>query len=283
MINGRFGEATTKAWSLFDVPYPKQKIIHVHPCDKELGKIYQPELSLHAGPNQFAHALASLEVDNQHIDAKKSWLSEARADYETSLRPRAQNSPVDMSAVMGWLQSHLDEDVIITNGAGNFALWPNKIFCYGPKQRLLAPQSGAMGYGLPAAIAASLAHQGRQVVCFAGDGDIQMGIAELGTAMQSGAKIIVIVLNNGSYGTIRMHQEREYPGRISGTNLENPDFVAVAKAYGMAGEKVGSTAEFAAAFEAVNNSDTGGIIELDISVDAITPSRSLTEISGAKK
>jgi len=283
MINGRFGEATTKAWSLFDVPYPKQKIIHVHPCDKELGKIYQPELSLHAGPNQFAHALASLEVDNQHIDAKKSWLSEARADYETSLRPRAQNSPVDMSAVMGWLQSHLDEDVIITNGAGNFALWPNKIFCYGPKQRLLAPQSGAMGYGLPAAIAASLAHQGRQVVCFAGDGDIQMGIAELGTAMQSGAKIIVIVLNNGSYGTIRMHQEREYPGRISGTNLENPDFVAVAKAYGMAGEKVSSTAEFAAAFEAVNNSDTGGIIELDISVDAITPSRSLTEISGAKK
>ena len=282
VINGRFGEATTKAWTLFDVPYPKQKIIHVHPCDRELGKIYQPELSLHAGPNQFAHALASLELDNQDSEAKKTWLTQARSDYEASLKPRAQNSPVDMSAVMGWLQENLDDDVIITNGAGNFALWPNKIFCYGAKQRLLAPQSGAMGYGLPAAIAASLAYPNRQVVCFAGDGDVQMGIAELGTAMQSGAKITVIVLNNGSYGTIRMHQERDYPGRISGTSLENPDFVAVAKAYGMAGEKVGSTDAFAAAFRAVSGSDTGGIIELDISVDAITPSKSLSEISGAK-
>ena len=282
VINGRFGEATTKAWTLFDVPYPKQKIIHVHPCDRELGKIYQPELSLHAGPNQFAHALASLELDNQHSEAKKTWLTQARSDYEASLKPRAQNSPVDMSAVMAWLQENLDDDVIITNGAGNFALWPNKIFCYGAKQRLLAPQSGAMGYGLPAAIAASLAYPNRQVVCFAGDGDVQMGIAELGTAMQSGAKITIIVLNNGSYGTIRMHQERDYPGRISGTSLENPDFVAVAKAYGMAGEKVGSTDAFAAAFKAVSGSDKGGIIELDISVDAITPSKSLSEISGAK-
>ena len=279
-INARFGEATTKAWTLFDVPYPAQKIIHIHPCDRELGKIYQPALSLHAGPNQLAHALASLEIDNQHIEAKQKWLSDARSDYESSLRPRAQNSPVDMSAVMGWLQTHLDEDVIITNGAGNFALWPNKVFSYGAKQRLLAPQSGAMGYGLPAAIAASLAHPGRQVVCFAGDGDIQMGIAELGTAKQAGAKIIIIVLNNGSYGTIRMHQERDYPGRISGTSLENPDFVAVANAYGLAGKKVSTTTEFAAAFEAVNNSETGGVIELDISVEAITPARSLSEISG---
>ena len=277
-VNARFGEATTKAWSLLGVPNPKQRIIHTHASDRELGKIYQPEIALHAGPNQVSAALLNLTLDKAKLAQRKDWLMGLKAGYETSLQPPAQNSPVDMAAVMSWLQANLPDDVIITNGAGNFALWPNKVFSYGANQSLLAPQSGAMGYGLPAAIAASLACPERQVICFAGDGDIQMGLAELGTSAQSGARPVILLLNNGSYGTIRMHQERDYPGRISGTTLVNPDFTAVARAYGMAGVKVASTEEFADAFATVSSSATGGIIELDIAVEAITPRTTLSAL-----
>ena len=277
-VNARFGEATTKAWTLLDVPNPKQHIIQTHASDRELGKIYQPEIALHAGPNQVSSALTHLQLDTTKSAQRRDWIAGLKASYEASLQPAAQNSPVDMAAVMSWLQDNLADDVIITNGAGNFALWPNKVFSYGAKQTLLAPQSGAMGYGLPAAIAASLACPERQVICFAGDGDIQMGLAELGTAVQSGARPIILLLNNGSYGTIRMHQERDYPDRISGTTLINPDFAAVAQAYGMAGIKVSSTEEFASAFDAVSQSATGGIIELDIAVEAITPRTTLSAL-----
>jgi len=216
------------------------------------------------------------------LASRKAFIEENRKAYLASLTPAAQDSPVDMSAVMAILQEQLADDAILTNGAGNFALWPNKAFCYGPKQRLIAPQSGAMGYGLPAAIAAGVAYPGRQVVCFAGDGDIQMGIAELGTAIQANARLIIIILNNGSYGTIRMHQERDYPNRISGTSLYNPDFAAVAQAYGMAGFKVGKTADFEAVFAKAAQAEKGAVIELDINVDAITPRTTLTKLrSGA--
>ena len=277
-VNARFGEATTKAWTLLDVPYPKQRIIQTHASDAEIGKIYQPELAIHAGPNQFSAALLGMNLDELHLAQREDWLAGLKTAYQSSLRPPAQNSPVDMAAVMTWLQDNLPDDVIITNGAGNFALWPNKVFCYGQGQSLLAPQSGAMGYGLPAAIAASLAYPERQVVCFAGDGDIQMGLAELGTAVQSGARPVILVLNNGSYGTIRMHQERDYPDRISGTTLINPDFTAVAQAYGMLGIRVGKTEEFEDAFSAAVASASGGIIELDISVEAIAPRTTLSAL-----
>ena len=280
-VNARFGEATTKAWTLLDVPNPKQRIIQTHASDRELGKIYQPEVALHAGPNLVSAALQQIKLDDTKAAQRNAWLANLRTAYEASLKPPTQNSPVDMAAVMSWLQDNVPHDVIITNGAGNFALWPNKVFCYGPDQSLLAPQSGAMGYGLPAAIAASLACPDRQVICFAGDGDIQMGLAELGTAVQSGAKPIILLLNNGSYGTIRMHQERDYPGRVSGTTLVNPDFRAVAKAYGMAGVKVGDAAEFADAFALVSASPTGGIIELDIAVEAIAPRTTLSALKKA--
>ncbi len=277
-INARFGEAATKAWSLLDVPYAQQTLIHAHASVDEIGKIYQPEVSLHAGPNNLASALRDIRLEPIHIDAKKAWLDQARADYETSLLPPPQNSPVDMTAVMHWLQKNLDDDAILTNGAGNFALWPNKVFCYAENQRLIAPQSGAMGYGLPAALASSLAYPKRQVVCFAGDGDIQMGIAELGSIVQSGAHVIILVLNNGSYGTIRMHQERDYPGRISGTNLQNPNFVEVAKAYGLEGVAVSSADDFPSAFEKIAKAPNGGIIELDIDVQAISPTKKLSDL-----
>ena len=277
-LNIRFGEATTKAWSLFDVPYARQKLIHSHSSDAEIGKIYQPDIALHASPNLLAKALAEAGLSERQQQKRADWTKGVRTAYLDSLTPPQQNSPVDMSAVMSWLQTHLDDDVIITNGAGNFALWPSKAFCYGDRQRILAPQSGSMGYGLPAAIAASLAYPGRQVVCFAGDGDIQMGIAELGTAIQAGATPIILVLNNGSYGTIRMHQERTYPARISGTSLTNPDFAGVAAAYGMAGVRVSATDDFAEAFRAVSASGTGGIIELDINIDAISPTKTIADL-----
>ena len=277
-LNIRFGEATTKAWSLFDVPYARQKLIHSHSSDAEIGKIYQPDIALHASPNLLAKALAEAGLSERHEQKRTGWTKGVRTAYLDSLTPPQQNSPVDMSAVMSWLQTHLDDDVIITNGAGNFALWPSKAFCYSDRQRILAPQSGSMGYGLPAAIAASLAYPGRQVVCFAGDGDIQMGIAELGTAIQAGATPIILVLNNGSYGTIRMHQERTYPARISGTSLTNPDFAGVAAAYGMAGVRVSATDDFAEAFRAVSASGTGGIIELDINIDAISPTKTIADL-----
>ena len=281
-VNARFGEATTQAWTLLDVPYPKQRIIQTHASDAEIGKIYQPELAIHAGPNRFSAALLEMTLDGSNLAQRADWLAGLKTAYQASLRPPAQNSPVDMAAVMAWLQDNLPDDVIITNGAGNFALWPNKVFCYGQGQSLLAPQSGAMGYGLPAAIAASIACPNRQVVCFAGDGDIQMGLAELGTAVQSGARPVIVLLNNGSYGTIRMHQERDYPDRISGTTLVNPDFTAVAQAYGMVGIRVDRTEEFAEAFSAAVASATGGIIELDISVEAITPRTTLSALKAKR-
>ena len=185
---------------------------------------------------------------------------------------------------MGVISAHLREvlppDAIATNGAGNFSVWPNKFLLYGQGGRLIAPQSGAMGYGLPAGIAARLWDPERLVISFVGDGEIQMTLAELGTAMQSGAMPILLILNNGIYGTIRMHQERDYPDRVSATALENPDFVALAKAYGFHAERVTETAQFAAAFERTREAG-GGMIELTIDPEAITPRATLSQIRAA--
>ena len=191
------------------------------------------------------------------------WRAKGRAAWEASFEAPAQPSPVDMVAVTAHLREVLPEDVILTNGAGNFTVWPNKFFKFGRQARLLAPQSGAMGYGLPAAVAAKVACPERVVVCFAGDGDFQMSCQELGTAMQAGAQPIVLMLNNGIYGTIRAHQERNYPGRVSGTTMENPDFTMLARAYGYHAERVERTEDFPAAFERALASRTGAVLDLD--------------------
>lgn len=183
-----------------------------------------------------------------------------------------------MGEIMVWLQERLPADVIITNGAGNFSAWPNKHFSYGTEARLLAPQSGSMGYGLPAAVAAKVAYPERMVICFAGDGDIQMNIQELGTAMQAGAQPIVLVLNNGMYGTIRMHQERDFPARVSGTEIINPDYVQLAQAYGFHAERVQATDEFAAAFDRAAASATGGLLELIVPKNMLTPGMSIEQM-----
>lgn len=274
-VNIRFGEMTTDGYTLLDVPIPVQKLIHVHGSDREIGKIYVPTLGIQAGPNAFAAALTPVE------GGWADWRKAAREAYEASFDAPAQPGPVDMVAVTAWLRDHLPDDVILTNGAGNFTVWPNKFFRYGPRARLLAPQSGAMGYGLPAAIAAKVTHPERTVVCFAGDGDFQMNCQELGTAMQAGAQPIVLILNNGIYGTIRAHQERNYPTRVSGTTLQNPDFVALARAYGFHAERVEATADFMSAFERGLASTTGAVLELMISPEALTPRQTLSQMRDA--
>ena len=274
-INVRFGEMTTDGYTLFDVPEAKQKIIHVHASSDEIGKIYRPELGITAGPNAFAAAL-------EPVKGKwGEWRDACRADFEISLQAPEQPSPVDMARVTEHLRKVLPDDAILTNGAGNFAVWPNKFYLFGPNAKLLAPQSGAMGYGLPAAIAAKVAYPSRQVVCFAGDGDFQMNCQELASAAQAGAQPIVLIVNNGIYGTIRAHQEKNYPARVSGTDMISPDFAALARAYGFHGERVERTEDFEAAFERALASETGAVLDLNVSPEALTPRVTLSQMRDA--
>ena len=275
-INIRFGEMTTDAYTLFDSPQMKAKLVHSHVSDAELGKIYAADIPLHAGPNCFAEALSSITL--QPNQARQKWCDEARQTYVNSFKIDPQDSPVDMGEVMMILADILPEDVIVTHGAGNFALWPNRFMKFGHKARLLGPQSGAMGAGVPAAIAAKARYPDRTVLCFAGDGDFQMNGNELGTAMQENIQSIILILNNGTYGTIRMHQERTYPNRVSGTDLVNPDFVTLASAYGFHGERVASTDEFSAAFKRALASPTGAVLELMIGAEAISPRATITSL-----
>ncbi|MBG19946.1 MAG: thiamine pyrophosphate-binding protein [Rhizobiales bacterium] len=274
-INNRFGENSTEGYTLLDVPSPKQTLIHVHGSDLEIGKIYRPALAIQSGPNAFVAALDALDpIKGEWAD----WRKEGRASYEAGFDLPDLPSPVDMGKVCAWLRDTLPEDVIVTNGAGNFAIWSGKFLKYGPKARLLAPQSGAMGYGLPAAIAAKLVEPEKTVVCFAGDGDFQMNCTELATALQAGAQPIVLILNNGTYGTIRAHQERNYPTRVSGTDMVSPDFAALAKAYGFHGERVETTEDFAPAFERALASRTGAVLDLNISAEVLTPRQTLSQM-----
>jgi acetolactate synthase-1/2/3 large subunit len=274
-INTRFGESTTDGYTLLDVPHPKQRLIHVHGSPLEIAKVYQPELGIVAGPTAFVSALSPISGE------WAEWRSQARSDYEASQKAPVQPSSVDMGRVVAYLQKRLPDDAVITNGAGNFAIWSGKFFRFGVDQRLLAPQSGAMGYGLPAAIAAKVAQPEKTVVCFAGDGDFQMTLQELATAKQANAQPVVLILNNGTYGTIRAHQERHYPTRVSGTDMVSPDFVMLAQSYGYHAERVEQTEDFEAAFERALASKTGAVLDLDISVEALTPRVTMSQMREA--
>ena len=280
-INARLGEMTTDAWTLPASPPSLgagRALVHAHASAGELGRAFAPTLAVHAGPNAFSIALAARVAGQGARRVDAPWRERARLRWLDSLDAPAQPGPVDMARVMVRLRARLPRDAILTNGAGNFAIWPNRHFAFGADHRLLAPQSGAMGYGLPAAIAAKLRHPGRTVVCFAGDGDLQMVLAELGTAMQTGAAPVVLVLDNGAYGTIRMHQERRYPDRVSGTELQNPDFAAIARAYGFHAERVEATDAFDAALERALESTTGALLVLATSIEALTPGVTLSEL-----
>ncbi len=275
-LNIRFGENTTDGYTSFEVPRMGRPLIHSHASDLELGKVYQADVPIHAGPNALCNVLAQLDLRG----GWQGWAAGQRAAYEASMALPARDTPLDMGVVVQHLQTALPENAILTNGAGNFAIWHNKFFRYGADARLLAPQSGAMGYGLPAAIAAKAECPDRLVLCIAGDGDFQMNMQELGTAMQAGAQPIVLVVNNGTYGTIKMHQEREYPGRTSFTDIANPDFCAIARAYGFHAETLRETAAFPEAFARAAASPTGALIELLVDPEYITPKATLSQIRG---
>ena len=278
-VNIRFGEATTDGYTLFDAPKMAAKLVHSHASDDEIGKIYVADLPLHAGPNRMAAALDNLVADRPA--GRSGWYADARTAYLESLVPPLQPGDVDMGIITAQIQARLPADAIITHGAGNFSIWANKFMQYGRDQRLLGPQSGSMGFGLPAALAAKAHDSGRFVLCFAGDGDFQMNGAELGTALQAGLHPVILILNNSSYGTIRMHQERAYPARISGTEIVNPDYVALAGAYGFHGERVTRTDDFAAAFERALDAATGAIVEIVIDTEAIAPRTTISALREA--
>ncbi len=275
VIGARLGEMTTCGYTLLDVPVPKQTLVHVHAGAEELGRVYQAALPINSGMAQFAQALAGVRIDGARW---RAWSETAREEYLAWTVPQAIPGRLQYAELVKWLSDTLPEDAIIAGGAGNFAGWVHRYFRYKGFRTQLGPTNGSMGYGLPAAVAAKLAAPARAVIAVCGDGDFLMNGQEFATAVQYGAAIVVLVVNNGMYGTIRMHQEREYPGRIFGTELANPDFAAYARAFGGHGETVETTADFAPAFERARASGKPSIIELRIDPDAITPSATLSAI-----
>tara|TARA_B100000780_G_scaffold9277_2_gene6585 strand:+ start:9285 stop:11000 length:1716 start_codon:yes stop_codon:yes gene_type:complete len=260
-LGTRLGEITSGGYGLFDIPKPKQRLIHVYPDATELGRIYHADQSVACSPVDMARALAELEPDDDPL-RDSTWRQGLHQAYCAWGAPQHSVGDVKMEQIIGHVNQVLPETAIVTNGAGNYAAWLHRYFDYKTYGSQLAPTSGSMGYGLPAAVAAKLAHRNRDVICFAGDGCFQMTMQEFGTAAQYGANIVVIISNNGIYGTIRMHQEQHYPGRVSGTVMHNPKFAALAQSYGGHGEVVRKTDEFPAAFERARTSNLPAIIEL---------------------
>ena len=270
-INIRFGEVVTDAWSLFDFPHPSQKIIHTHISESEINKVYHCHLGVVASPDSVVQGLKEANISKK---IGKD-LERARSDFINSRKIPNTIGTLNVAEICSFLNINANEDAIFTNGAGNFAIWSGKYLNYSKEHRLLAPQAGAMGAGLPAAMAAKSIYPNRQVICFAGDGDFQMSVNELGTAMQEGFNPIILIHNNGSYGTIRMHQELRYPKKISGTNLKNPNFEFIAKAYDFGYFRVTNLNEFTGAFKKSQRSQSGIIIEMIADIRDISPGKSI--------
>ncbi|TXT36466.1 MAG: acetolactate synthase I/II/III large subunit [Comamonadaceae bacterium] len=278
----RLGEMTTGGYTLIDAPCPKQTLVHIHASAEELNRVYQADLAIQASPAQAALALAEMAAPESLPWA--DWAQACHADYLANLQPQALPGLIDMPAVVATLQRHLPVDTVVTNGAGNFASWVHRFWRYqglakGVKTQL-APTNGAMGYGVPAGIAAAIT-TGRLAFTITGDGDFLMNGQELATAMQYGAKTIIVLLNNGMFGTIRMHQEREYPQHVSGTQLANPHFAALAQAYGYTGVRITRTDEFEPALLAALARAEGTLIELMLDPEVISTRGTLAAITQA--
>ena len=285
-IGPRLGEATTGGYTLIEAPLPKQKLVHIHASGEELGRVYQHTLAIHATLNAAARSLEVLTAPPSV--PWQAWAQACHADYLANIDVANGGvvlpGTIDMPALIHTLQAHLPADAVLTNGAGNFASWLHRFYRYpglakGLKTQL-APTNGAMGYGVPAGIGAAIL-TGRTAFTIAGDGDFLMNGQELATAVQHGARSIVLLLNNGSFGTIRMHQEREYPAHVSGSGLSNPDFCALARAYGYQAERITHTAEFEAALQRALAAPGGSLIEVMLDVDVITTRGTLTAIRQA--
>ena len=279
-IGPRLGEMTTSGYTLLTPPKARQKLVHIHASAEELNRVYQADLAINATMNAAARSLEVLTAPPSV--PWESWTEACHADYEANLVPQALPGDIDMPAIVATLQKHLPADAVLTNGAGNFASWVHRFFRHhglvkGHKTQL-APTVGSMGYGVPAGIAANIV-TGRTAFTIAGDGDFLMNGQELATAVQHGGKSIIVLLNNGMYGTIRMHQERDYPRHVSGSQLSNPDFAALARAYGYAGVRITRTAEFEPELLAALQRDTGSLIEVMLDPDVITTRGTLTAIT----
>ena len=274
-LGGRLGEVPTRRYTLLEAPHPQQTLIHAHPDPGELGRVYQPDLALAATMPELAAALRALDPLEP---VWREWTSAARADYERTLDHEPMEGDVDLGEIMAFLRERLPGEAVQTCGAGNFTVWAHRFARFTQFGTQACPRSGSMGYGLPAAVAAQLIHPDRLVVCFTGDGDFLMSSPELATAVQYELRIIVLLVNNGMYATIRMHQERQFPGRVIGTDLENPDFVALARAYGAHGERVERTADFEAAFERALASGKPSVLELPVDPERISPRVKLSDL-----
>ena len=270
-IGSRLGENTTNGYTLLEPPVARQTLVHVHPDPDELGRVYQPRLAISSDLSEFALALSTLDVGRHN--GRAAWLQECRQAYVrfSTPPPAPSGGAVDLATVVGWLSDNTAEDAIIASGAGNYTVWVHRYFRYRRPRTEMAPTSGSMGYGVPAAIAAKLRHPDREVIAFAGDGCFLMYPQELGTAVQYDAGVIIIVVNNGTYGTIRMHQERRYPGRVIATQLVNPDFVALARSYGAFAERVEATERFPDAYRRARAARGPALLELRVDPEQLTP------------
>ena len=277
LIGDRMSEMSSQSYTAFDIPEPQMKLVHVHPGSEELGRVYHPALAINATPSAFCASLEGLQPPNEI--AWKGESDTAHADFMAwSEKATAVPGGVNLGEIMVWLRENLPVNSFITNGAGNFATWINRFYRFRKYGTLVGPTSGSMGYGFPAAVAMKTLHPDRIVVNVAGDGDFLMTGQDFATAVQYKLPVIVVLSDNGLYGTIRMHQERDYPGRVVATELKNPDFVAYAKAFGGFGVLVEKTADFPAAFAAAQKSGLPSIIHLKVDPEAITPTMSLTAI-----
>lgn len=281
-VGPRLGEMTSGGYSLFESPRTRQRLVHIHASAEELGRVYQADLAINATMNAAAHALAGLVPPPTR--PWQAWSAACHADYLTNLIPQSLPGDVDMPAIVASLQRHLPADAVLTNGAGNFASWLHRFYRYhglakGHKTQL-APTNGAMGYGVPAGIAAAIT-TGRLAFTISGDGDFLMNGQELATAVQYGAKSIIVLLNNCMYGTIRMHQEREYPAHVMGTPLRNPDFAALARAYGYVGVRITHTGQFEPELLSALARSEGTLIEVMLDPEVISTRGTLSAIRQA--
>jgi acetolactate synthase-1/2/3 large subunit len=276
VVGSRMGEVSTGGYAALDIPVPKQTLIHVHQGIEELGRVYQPALAINSSMSTFAKSAAKLPAVTSPV--KSEWTRTLNKNYRENLQHSPSPGDVQMAEIIEWLNRSLPDDAILTNGAGNYAVWLQRFYQFRQYRTQLGPTNGSMGYGVPAAVAAKLTCPERVVVSFSGDGCFLMNGQEIATAAQYGAHVIFVVINNGMYGTIRMHQERNYPGRVSGTELHNPDFAALAQAYGLHGEVVTATSEFAPAFERCLGMSRPSLIEVRVDPEALTPRLSLTQI-----
>jgi acetolactate synthase-1/2/3 large subunit len=277
LLGSRFSEMPSSSYTLMDIPYPAQKLVHIHPDPSELGRVYRADLAICAAPEEFVAALGILKAPAAPAWAERTETMHA-AYLAWSTPPKVGPGAVQMGPIMEWIEANTPKDAIFTNGAGNYATWLHRFHRFQAFNTQAAPTSGSMGYGLPAAVAAKQLFPQREVICFAGDGCFMMHGQEFATAIRYNLPIITLVINNSMYGTIRMHQEREYPGRVSATDLTNPDFAALAQAYGGHGETVEKTEDFAPAFLRARASGKPAIIEIKLDQEAITPTRTLTQI-----